>query len=121
MSIRNLVIPIIVVFILFAVFGLYAPFMGGMDHDTGCPFMPGGTALCGMPLAHLQHWQSAFAATLIYLLTLCAAALFFIVRLDRLSIGDPQCVRYRLRGRIADRPTLFQELFSRGILNPKIF
>lgn len=119
MYVRALTFLVVTVFILFAVFGLYVPFMGGMDHVAGCPFAPGGTSLCGMTLAHIQHWQSAFAATLVYLLALCVAALLLIARVHPRRIGDPHYERYRARTRVPTRPTLFQELFARGILHRK--
>ncbi len=114
MTIRLLASIIIFAFVVAAVFGLYIPMM---EHGMGCPFMQGGTALCTVPLAHVEHWQSAFTATLIYLLALYAAALLFIVRMDLFGIADHQYERYRLRERIPMGPTLFQELYSRGILN----
>ena len=118
MTIRFLASLILVTRVIAAVFGLYMPMMG---HGMDCPFAPGGTALCGMALIHLQHWQSAFMATLMYLLALCAAMLLFFVRLDLFDIAQSQYERYRLRERMPAQPTLFQELFASGIVHPKIF
>lgn len=108
---------LIVAFILMAVFGLYMP--GHIGHEMGCPFAPGETAMCAGFLAHLEHWQSAFAAVLAELLIFLAVAVVFFVWFKPLVNRNPHHERYRLRARIPLRPPLFQELYSRGIRNRK--
>ena len=69
-------------------------------------------------LEHMQHWQSALATILAEILTLCALVLFF--RKPFLAfLSDTKQTRWYTRIRMPDRPTLFQELFARGILNRK--
>jgi len=89
-----------------------------MEHEAGCLFVPGGAALCAAPLAHLKHWQSAFATILTEILVLLAALVLLGLRFT-ISKTDPQYERYRVRLRTPIRPPLFQELFAQGILNPK--
>ncbi len=103
-------------FIVMAVFGLYLP--QHMGHEMGCQFAPHESALCSTPFMHLQHWQSAFTAVLGGFLILIAVILF-VVWAKPLANRSPQYERLRLRHRTPKRPTLFQELFSRGILNRK--
>ena len=109
-------------FIVAAVFGLYLPMMGHAGHEVGCPFSPGGTALCGVPLAHLEHWQGAFTAVFGEILVLLSVLVLVFFR--RHDLFDPDIGTrdsYRLLQRVPVHPTLFQELFSQGILNPKVF
>lgn len=105
-------------FVLTAVFGLYLPTMAHMGHE-GCPFAPASTAVCVATLAHLEHWQSSFAAVLLKLLVLAAVVLILIARVDFIVQQEVQFVRYRLRVGVPKRPTLLQELFAQGILNRK--
>lgn len=118
MNLRTFTSIVLVAFIMLAGFGLYVPTMNHDGHEMGCPFAPGGTAICAAPLAHLEHWQSAFVTILAETLVL-AAALIFLGAPFPIPKIDPQYERYRLRARIPVRPPMFQELFSRGILNPK--
>jgi hypothetical protein len=108
---------VITTFVLMAVFGLYMP--GHIGHEAGCPFSPGETAMCASPISHLEHWQSAFAAVLGELLILIFAVVAVVVWSKRFVNRNPQHERYRLYERISLRPLLFQELYSRGILNRK--
>lgn len=118
MSTRQYIgILVLSAFILIAVFGLYMPVHIG--HETGCPFSPGETAMCASSLSHLEHWQSAFVAVLVQLLTLIAVAVVFFVLSKPFANRSPQYERYRLLERVPVRPPLFQELYSRGILNRK--
>lgn len=112
---------LLITLVFSAVFGLYLMpmgHMGGMD----CPFAPGSFSMCATPLAHLEHWQTALMATLIQLVLLVLALVvlaFFRAEPD--ANKDPRYERYRLRRNIPVRPPLFQELFSQGILNPRLF
>ena len=81
--------------------------------DTGCPFRA-EMALCSTSvLEHWNHWQSAFVRILVATLLLIGAALISTPHLP------PSRNRHiRLRPRVP-RPTLYQELFSQGILHRK--
>ena len=108
-------------FIVAAVFGLYLPMTGHVGHEAGCPFAPGGIALCAALLAHVEHWQAAFTAVLVELLVLFALVFVFFTRYN---LFDPDVGKFptsRLLQRVPVRPPLLQELFSQGILNPKVF
>lgn len=104
-------------FVLMAVFGLYMP--GHVGHEVACPFAPSESAMCASSLSHLQHWQSAFVAVLGELLVLMAAVIVVFVWFKPLVNRSPQYERYRLRERVPLPQSLFQELYSRGILNRK--
>ena len=120
MNTQHWTLIVLTLFCLGAVFGLYLPTMSATGHEVGCPFSPGGTVVCGVPLAHLKHWQSAFAVVLAELLIFFALALIFFFA--RYNLFDPdvgQDSAYRRRQRVPIRPPLYQELFSDGILNRK--
>lgn len=120
MNKRILTTLLLLAFITLAVFGLYLAPMGHMGHDMPCPFAPGGTAICSMPLAHLEHWQSSLLAVLFEVFVLLSIAFIFLaIRFDPGVGNDPQFERYRLRQRVPIRPPLLQELFSQGILHRK--
>ncbi len=105
-------------FVLLAVFGLFLSSGGYRGHE-GCPFTSTTAAICVAPLAHLEHWQSSFVAVLVELATLFVAVMVMVVWFDWRILKDPQIERFRLQERIPIRPTLFQELYSQGILNRK--
>lgn len=101
----------IATYILVALFGvvLLAP-MG--SYMPACPFAAG----CVSAVEYLSHWQSAFAAVLAETVSLGLIFLVFV------AVGVPlpkrPLRRYRV-ARVTVRPTVFQELFSRGILHRK--
>lgn len=79
----------------------------------------GAIAVCAVPLAHLQNWQAAFTAILLEILVLWTAALLVRARFDVFD-SDTALHGFGLAlRRTPARPTLFQELFSNGILNRK--
>src|SRR3989344_4117228 len=117
MNIRALAVPVLLAFCLFAVFGLFLP-MGSMGMSAHCPYATGGTALCGLQLLHLEHWLSAFAVVLVEIVLL-SAFLLAVIRLLDVGLREKQFERYRPKSRIPTRPSLMQELYSRGILNRK--
>ena len=117
MNARSYMLALLVVIILVAVFGLYIPFVGMIGHEMGCPFSPGSTALCGAPLSHLSHWRDTFAAILAELLVLVALVHAVSAFSGFFSQRDKERECYRLRSTQPLPPTLFQELFARGILN----
>ena len=109
----------LIAFIGMAGFGMFA--MTGHHHEPGCPFMPGEQAICEMNIFdHISAWQNTFTGVLpsIFILIL-AVALNFVYWFNYDKPPD-------LRGRVSprsspglNRPNLYQELFSSGILNPK--
>lgn len=99
---------------------------GGM---TDCPFMERGEVICPMNLAdHIGAWKSAFlstAPTLTLLLAVAGIAVFVASvapnLLRKIQYASPPSQRW-LEVRtytFSYRP--LQELFSNGILHPKLF
>jgi len=99
---------------------------GGMSN---CPFMAHKEVICPMDLAdHIGMWKNVFMATippLELLLVVVAAIVFVATAAPHLLVprGIPILLFFkRLRERIYTytyRP--MQDLFSNGILNPKLF
>ena len=93
--------------------------------------MPGMTAICNMnPLEHIAMWQSMFTTTLqqngfdLLVLLLAAFTLALVwTRLLRPQLQPEKVLTFStIRSRGVSLPSpLFQELFSSGILNPKLF
>lgn len=113
MTMHRYTATLLIVFLLAAIFGLFISF-GSMHHDAGCPFSQGEVVLCG-PLEHVGHWQSAFVAVV-------AVITGFLVVLATSSLLVPSiqksCTAQNHR-RTPFRPSVMQELFAGGILNPK--
>lgn len=116
--------PIIAAFALSAflavgVFGMMA--MTGHHHEPGCPFMPGEQAICQMDVFdHISAWQEAFSVVVPSLIVLLLAAAVVFYTWQREWPPDIS-IRVRLRPQQQNQiANLYQELFSRGILNPKI-
>lgn len=119
-------------------FGLF-----GMSHSTmnmssdgsmtmsDCPLMSGQAVVCNMnPLEHISAWQSMFVTTLhqngsdLLVLVLVALALALVwTRLlwprPRQNLTQAFSITRLQKARLP--LPLLQELFSRGILNPKLF
>lgn len=97
---------------------------------SNCPFMSGQAVVCNMdPLEHIAAWQSMFTgipsqtgSTLILLLLAALALAFLWAHLWRPSI-DRTYVPFRFFVQRDYIPPVspLQELFSSGILNPKLF
>lgn len=103
--------------------------MGMPGEMSGCPFMSHEEVVCSMSsLDHLAAWQSAFTATvpsfvLLILALIAAVALSAVAPnlFGRLTYFEPPLLR-SVRERtytFSYRP--LQELFSNGILHPKLF
>ncbi len=119
-----------IVFLLAAFFGLSHT---GMSADmngqmAGCPFMAAVTVCQMTPLQHILSWQNAFAALpgqnglseFFSLFLLAIAALLFARLKPKMETLPEQNLYFSdLKRSPAKRP--FLELFSDGILNPKIF
>lgn len=101
-----------------------------MSNDmTNCPFMINEEVMCSMSLMdHINVWKSIFTATITTLLWSISTSIIIV---SVISVTR-HLIRYKfkyiiiLRRQFRDklytfsyRP--FQDLFSRGILNPKIF
>lgn len=122
MNARTFTPLLLTIVVIVAVLGLPLLLASPVHHDMGCPFMSGQMAICAASvLQHIKHWQVAFAATLAELLLVAALALFALRQWELAALPERTFERIRARSRIPDRPTLLQELFSRGILNPKGF
>ena len=98
---------------------------------SNCPLMSGQAVVCNMdPLGHIAAWQSMFTTTLqqngsdLIMLLLAALALTLVwTKLLRPKLEQEPELAFSV---IAQRekylpPPLLQELFSNGILNPKLF
>ncbi len=119
-------------FLFLGIFGMSHSTMGmGPDGSmamTNCPFMTGQAVVCNMnPLEHIAAWQSMFTSTLaqngsMFILLFLAALALVWTR----SLWPPPEKALGSTFRILHReehlpPSLLQELFSSGILNPKVF
>ena len=113
---------LLAIVVIVAVLGMPLLLLAPVEHRMGCPFTDGSTAMCTMvALEHLTRWQATFAMILVELLMIAAFALFAIQRFELMAPFKPSFARIRLRARAPTRPTLLQEIFSSGILNPKSF
>lgn len=123
---------------LLAIIFLGAMF-GGLFHMTmsmdmtgemsGCPFSVQGETICSMSaLDHIGTWQSTFSATipgLTLLLSVLAAAVVILSVAPNLLL-KPKFRITAIPKEIVERLYTFsyrplQELFSSGILHPKLF
>lgn len=113
---RNFALPILVIFLFVALFGLTL-LLSHSGHHEGCPLMSAQAVMCESSIVeHASMWNSMFAS-IITSLTLLIAITFLFRNEDGLIRAHE---RIRFRGTTQfPRPTLFQELFSRGILNRK--
>ena len=93
-------------------------------------YMPGMTAVCTMsPLEHIARWQGMFASTPAQSLTLSLLLLVLAVVLGFICIKQTHSPPLALqKARLSPRRRKYvplhsslQELFSSGILNPKLF
>lgn len=97
---------------------------------SNCPFMSGQAVVCNMnPLEHIAAWQSMFTTipqqdtVAIILMLLAALAMTLLwTHLRRPSIGSTYApTQLFIRSDYIPLATPLQELFSNGILNPKLF
>ena len=104
----------------------------GMDMSGGmtdCPFMEHGEVICQMNLAdHIGAWKSAFLSVLPALTLLLAAAgvAIFVASVAPNLLQKTRYLQPAIRKRFRPRTYTFsyrplQELFSDGILHPKLF
>lgn len=103
--------------------------MGMSDGMIGCTFMSHEETICPMNLAdHFEAWKSVFISvvpTLILLIAIAGTVALIVVvapnLLQKIQYGIPI-----LHRRVHERTYTFvsrslQELFSNGILHPKLF
>lgn len=98
---------------------------------SNCPFMQGQAVVCKMdPLEHIAAWQSMFTSvppqdsSILILLLLVALAISFLwTHLRRPSIDTTYKTTklFIRRGDYIPLASPLQELFSSGILNPKVY
>lgn len=114
-TLRFWALPLLLVFVFVAMFGMYAMFAHAA-HQSDCPFMPSAVMCTTSLTGHLGHWQLAFAS--IVELLIIAAFLFWPGSVFAMA-REPARMRLDFRKTTSSRPTLYQELFSRGIHNRK--
>lgn len=108
---------VIASFVLAGVFGLGLMALEPAQHELGCPYSAGHTAMCDAGFSHISHWQAMFLAVLAELMVLFAAlACFFAFKVPPKDASHLLAYRWQ---RAPLRPTLLQELFSQGILHRK--
>ena len=124
----------LVAFLMIGFFGFSHSSMAmGEDGNmtmSNCPFMSGQAAVCNMdPLEHIAAWQSMFTSipsqtgsTLILMLLAALALAFLWTHLWRPPIDCTYTPsRFFVRRDYIPPVSPLQELFSSGILNPKLF
>lgn len=121
MVLRNLARFLVLAFVSVTLFGLPLSLPVLTHHSHHCPPMGTEMARCATVLDHIDHWQEAFAGVVTAFLLLAAVA--YVLQVLRLRpVTFITQVRRHCNRSFHDpgRPTLFQELFSQGLLNPKI-
>ncbi|MSU73549.1 hypothetical protein EXS56_00210 [Candidatus Kaiserbacteria bacterium] len=119
-SLRAYTPLLLVIIVIVALLGMPLLLASPMHHEMGCPFVSGETAFCATSiLEHITHWQTAFATVLAEMLAVAALALVALYQRRVVVLPGRSFARIRIRSRTPLRPTLLQELFSRGILNRK--
>lgn len=120
---------LIITLLLGAMFVSLFHMSGSMDAHGGmsdCPFMVHEEAICPMNLSdHLSAWKSAFLAVMPAIVLLLVGALGFALVAPFLLLQRLQPIPIQKR-ELRERTYSFsyrplQELFSNGILHPKIF
>jgi hypothetical protein len=128
----KLIAGIVLTFLLGAMFMSLFHMSVGMDMSgsmTDCPFMSHGEVICPMNLAdHIGAWMSVFASFLptVTLLLGFAGVVVFIASvapnlLRRIKYTSPPLYRGLKAKTYTFSYRLLQEMFSNGILNPKVF
>lgn len=110
--------------------------MGGMSMTANtpigmsdCPFESHGESICPMDLmSHIGAWKATFVAALpgfVSLLT-TGGLLLLVASLAPNLLGQPRYYVSQYLGHIRERTYTYiyrfwQKLFSKGVLNPKLF
>jgi hypothetical protein len=126
MSLGKIITATLILAFLAIPFLMFPPTVGTMHHahlamnTPDCPYMTDTQALCPINLAFiLQMWESIFSSAISNIKLL----VFFILCLVVVSYTRPiskSYTRYRQKTK-SDISILYRELFSNGILNPKVF
>ncbi len=120
-TVQLLSLMLTITFVAIAGFGVFA--MPSHHHEPGCPFMQGEHTICPMNTAeHLSAWQNVFTSTqpTVSLLILSTVTLVLVSwRKNNLPRMFPIRLKLYSSDSPAVLPSLFQVLFSDGILNPK--
>lgn len=130
--IRSLGIAIFTVLFLGTMFGGLFHMTMGMDMTgemSGCPFMTHEATLCSMSVTdHIESWKSAFLAAVpgftLLLLALAATAIILTIAphlLLKRRWAEPLISKHVLERVYTFSYRPLQELFSRGILHPKLY
>lgn len=116
MAQRIVALGMVFVILMVALLGLYF-LMLHPAHHHGCPLMVFETMCTSTVVEHASFWNTMLASTFSSVILLLGFV-FFVVRAP-LPLFAHEQVRYRLYTVFRLRPTLFQELFARGIHNRK--
>lgn len=108
----------VIAYIALSIFGLFM-ISGHMSHGrpmTNCPYMMEQHSICPMDtFSHMAAWQSMINILIPSMVLIVAIAVFVI---GQTIVGHSPPTFFRRR---PDRQySLYVELFSNGILNPKI-
>jgi hypothetical protein len=118
---RILIILVLITFIAVGGFGFLYPVISDHHHESVCPFMSGEQVICKMDiLGHISAWQKSFTIPLpsfliiLILFTFCVMWKLFEQppNLYLKSLIFSKRNFYRLI-------ILYQQLFSKVILNPR--
>lgn len=109
-----------IAYIALSVFSLYM-IAGHVSHDgipvSDCPYMVGGHSMCSMDFSsHITAWQNMVRALLPSIVLLSIIAFVCGVWRSNTENGPPVFLRRQSIRRFSP----YAELFSKGILNPKI-
>jgi|JI10StandDraft_1071094.scaffolds.fasta_scaffold132054_4 hypothetical protein len=122
LSLKNVILGIFVTFAYIAL-NVFSLFMlaGHMSHGgipmSDCPYMTGQHSICPMDFSsHIGAWQDMVRTILPTILLLIIFAAVFITWQADKGNGPPLSLRRRPERQLSP----YTELFSRGILNPKI-
>lgn len=116
MNYRALTWIVLLIFLIVALFGLTS-LLSHSDHHAHCPLQGAATVMCeSTTVEHIGIWQEMFVATL--LLIAFAISIFGPGRQIAPFATTERALLRRMHVPLP-RPTLFQELFSAGILNRK--
>lgn len=109
-------------YIAVAVFGLL-PMVGighgTINHGVGCPYAAGTQAMCDMGISHIRGWQAFSSAHVSIFVLLLAITTLSVVPLARTVLTSGRICLGLRRRKVSILRTMYQELFSSGILNPK--
>lgn len=110
---------ILTTFVLSSLFGMYGMVsLSHGEHGT-CSPMPGQHMVCVNPLEHLEHWQALYTATFAQTVALAATMMLYWIGGFALH-KTVHAYKNRTGKRAPLRPTIFQELFAKGILHRKV-